>query len=79
MADDDYPPEFLALLQPGVALRLNYGPGNVNNERRHIRAVVDDIQVVYRVWSRRRQRWVYQVESRYGLWLQWRRGDLRKV
>jgi hypothetical protein len=76
---DAYPPEFLALLAPGVALRLDYGPDNVNNKIRHIRAIVDDDEVVYRVWSYRRQRWAYQVEDRYGLWYEWQHGYLRKA
>ena len=74
----DYPPEFLALLTSGTALRLNYGPGNVNNCRRHIRAIVDDDQVVYRVWSARRG-WLYRVESAYALYVEWKQGVLRKV
>jgi hypothetical protein len=76
---DAYPPEFLALLAPGVALRLDYGPDNVNNKIRHIRAIVDDDEVVYRVWSYRRQRWAYQVEDRCGLWYEWQHGYLRKA
>jgi len=36
---------------------------------RHIRAVVDDLQFVYRVWNKHRGRWVYSVEYWHMLWL----------
>ena len=71
----EYPQEFLALLQPGKTLRLFYNAKNVNNRLMHVRAVVDDSQIVYRVWSHKRG-WVYQIESRYSLHWQWTHGIL---
>lgn len=57
------------LLQVDKALRVNYGEGNSNNETRHIRAIVDDDQIVYRVWSRSKRRWIYHIENRYAFYL----------
>ena len=31
----------------------------------HVRAIVDGDQIVVRIWSRRRQTWVYSVEWRW--------------
>ena len=36
---------------------------------RHIRAVIDDTQLVYRFWDKHRSRWVYGIEYWYLLWL----------
>lgn len=53
------------LLQIGNAIRVHYGENNPNNETRHIRAIVDGNQIVYRVWSKLKQRWIYHITSRY--------------
>lgn len=53
----------VALLKPGVKLRGPHG------ELWHIRAFVDEAQVVYRVWSGRR--WRYHIESRILLDMLW--------
>jgi len=41
----------------------------VNNEVRHIRAIVDDDYFVWRVWSKHKQRWYYSTEYWYRLYL----------
>lgn len=69
----DYSAEFLAAIQLGAKFRVYWGAGNVNNELRHIRAVVDDSQVVYRVWSKHRRDWQYQIDDMYAFWLYWSR------
>lgn len=51
-----------AMIQPGQSVRMNYGEGNLNNEVRHIRAIVDEEFVVYRVWFKHKRRWEYKVE-----------------
>ena len=53
------------MLLPGNTLRIDYGPGNHNNQLIHIRAWVDGAQIVFRWWSYKRRRWMYQIESRY--------------
>lgn len=50
-------------IQVGDKIRFYYSPNNVNNELIHIRAIVDGDQVVFRRWSREKQRWRYAVES----------------
>jgi len=53
------------MLQPGNKIRLFYDKGNPNNNLMHIRAIVDDDQIVYRWWSRRKQNWRYVIVWRY--------------
>jgi hypothetical protein len=55
--------KFEEIIQPGNAVRrLGY--------LLHIRAIVDEEYVVYKVWSRNKGRWAYHVEWIYGfeLW-----------
>jgi hypothetical protein len=54
-----YPDNFSELIEPGKSVRIFYNKNSINNELRHIRAIVDDSQVVYRVWSKRWQDWRY--------------------
>ncbi len=54
--------EIEELIKPGNKVRVFYNNGNINNEIRHIRAIVDNDQVVYRVWNKHKRRWVYYVE-----------------
>lgn len=75
MPELDYPAEFLDLLVPGSRVRVFYSEGNVNNCIRHIRAVVDD-QVVFRVWSVRKQTWRYHVEPLSWMSSTWKNGFL---
>ena len=70
-----YSDTFLSLVQPGHRLRLYFNEGNPNNQIRHIRAIVDDDQVVYRVWSH--GSWYYHVVWLYSFWLAWQDGVLR--
>ena len=69
---DDLSQEYEALrnkLRPGTSWHLFWGEGNPNNRLIHIRAVVDDMQVVSRYWNRHEQRWVYEVDSLYWYYL----------
>lgn len=52
------------MLEVGQTWRVDFGEGNPNNQTIHIRAVVDDAYVVFRAWSKRKQRWMYAVEPR---------------
>ena len=61
----EFTPELKAKLQPGNKIKVHYGPGNPNNELRHILAIVDDEYVVYKVWSRNKKRYRYSVEWFY--------------
>lgn len=47
----------------GDTIRFFYGKDNRNNRTIHIRAIVDDDQIVFRWWSRKKQTWIYQVED----------------
>jgi len=62
---DDNHAKTLAMLQPGNKVRQYFSQGNVNNQLMHIRAIVDGDMIVYKVWSRRKQYWVYDVTSIY--------------
>jgi hypothetical protein len=73
-----YPPEFLEMLKPGATLRLDYGPESIVNRTIHVRAIVDDIQVVYRHWQGPVKGWCYTIESRYSLFFLWRYGVLQR-
>ena len=74
----EYPAAFLALLVPGRAVRLDYGIDNRLNCLRHIRAIVDDEQVVYRVWNAKNG-WQYFVSDRYSFYWRWTKGYLTKA
>ncbi len=74
----DYPQELLDLLEPGTKVRVVYQKGNINNQVRHIRAIVDEVQVVYRTWSYTRKSWNYHVDWMYAFQLLWKDGYLRR-
>lgn len=50
---------------PGDSVRFFYSEGNPNNRLIHIRSIVDGEWIVFRVWSRRKRMWRYQVEHWY--------------
>lgn len=72
----EWPAELLEMIQPGKKVRVFYYPGNRNNQLRHIRAIVDEEYIVYRIWSRRRRGWLYRVEWLYQFYLEWESGRL---
>ena len=51
---------------PGNKIKLNYGKGNINNKTMHIRAIVDETEIVFCVWSRRYKRFSYRIDSIIG-------------
>lgn len=53
----------LSKLQPGARFWIYYGKNRANNFTGEVRAIVDDDQVVFRVWSRRWKSWKYKVET----------------
>lgn len=63
------------MLQPGNKVRVFYNDNNINNQIRHIRAIVDEDQIVYRVWSKKGY-WRYFVTSRYEFELKYANGVL---
>ena len=67
------------IIQPGHAVRVFYNPGNINNRLIHIRAIVDEDQVVFRWWSKHKQCWIYQVEDMYYFTLRHNDGRLTLV
>ncbi len=54
-------------LKVGHAYRLFYNPNNINNHTFHVRAFVDDEQVVVRTWSKRRRWWRYEIRGLFEL------------
>jgi hypothetical protein len=50
-------------IKVGDSFKIDYGPKNSNNKVIHIRALVDDEYYVFRWWSKRRQRWIYDIET----------------
>jgi hypothetical protein len=62
------------MLQPGQKIKEFYGEGNINNRTLHIRAIVDDNAIVFRVWAG--GTWNYHVSSRYNLEYKYEKGRL---
>ena len=54
----DYPGKLIESLQPGKKIRIWGG-------LYHVRGVIDDDQIVLRVWNKRKQCWVYSVVWMY--------------
>lgn len=50
-------------LEEGVQVRFDYGKGNPNNMLAHVRGIIDSDQVVYSVWSVRKQRYYYHIKD----------------
>ena len=50
-------------MEVGKKYRIFWGEGNPNNKTIHVRAVVDEYQVVYKQWFSRKQRWCYSVRD----------------
>lgn len=65
------------LIEVGAKVRVFYGKGNPHNELRHIRGVVDDEYIVYRVWKR--FHWSYKMEWAYAFYLAWKDGHLKRA
>lgn len=57
----------LKKFKPGYSYRIEYSPGNCNNMKIHIRAIVDQSVAVCMVWSRRKQYFRYQIKDLYAL------------
>ncbi len=62
------------MLQPGKKIRVFYNENNINNQIRHIRAIIDEEYIVYRVY--RRRSWYYRVVDRYDFELKYEDGRL---
>ena len=65
------------LLIPGNKVRIFYYKGNPNNCLLHIRAIVDNNWIVYKVWSKQKKYWVYLVN--HISWFQLRYDNLLSV
>lgn len=81
-AEGAWPPwgeDMLDMLKPGNKIRLRNNDGGKVFETHHIRAIVDGDQVVYRRWSRQKQRWVYDVDPLFSYWVWHRDGGLELV
>jgi hypothetical protein len=54
-----------APLVVGRSYRLFFHKDNRNNCRFEVRAIVDEDQVVTRMWSKTKRQWVYRVDNWY--------------
>jgi hypothetical protein len=52
----------IADVKKNAKIKLFYGKNNVNNEIIHIRDIIDENYVVYKVWSKSKQKWKYFIE-----------------
>lgn len=50
---------------------------DMNNKIRHIRGIIDEEFIVYRVWSRYKRSWEYRIDWYYGFLLAYQDGDLK--
>jgi len=64
--------EFYALIKPGLIVQFCRGREPI----RHIRAIVDEEEVVFRTWNKHKQQWNYEVENWYSLWCAYELGIL---
>ena len=67
------------VVRPGFSYNIFFGTGNPNNKKIHVRAVVDEHWIVYRSRSKRKQRWVYEIDYDYFFQLLARDGNIKKV
>ncbi len=59
----EYSQELLDMLQPGNVAEVFYNEDNINNQFRHIRAIIDEEYIVYRVQTRKG--WAYKIAWLY--------------
>lgn len=67
------------LLVPGTSFSVYYNKGNLNNRQVHVRAIVDDEYVVYRVWFKSKGYFRYNVERIHYFDVLLRNGRIRDV
>lgn len=53
------------LVMPGAKVKLFFGEGNINNATLHIRAIIDEDQVVFKRWLKHKKYWLYEVKDMY--------------
>lgn len=75
----DHDPVMLAAAQPGAKLRrtIGYLTPTPRDEIWHVRAVVDETIIVYRVWNRRQRNWDYHIASLTFCHLCWKSSTLK--
>jgi hypothetical protein len=78
--DIEIDPAVLDMVTPGAKLRAwhGYQTDHPTSEIWHVRAIVDDNEVVLRVWRPGRG-WQYFLKSMYALHLAYRDGALQKA
>ena len=69
-------PKVIELVQPGKSILVKLSNGS--NQRQHVRAIVDDGIVIYRVWSKTRQIWNYYVMNLWQFHFMYIEGRLKK-
>ena len=66
-------------VKEGYTYRIFYGKGNRNNRRIHVRAIIDQHQVVYAQWSRRWQTYRYYCKTLYEFGMDIDYGHLKRM
>jgi hypothetical protein len=49
-------------LEIGKTYQIYFNSGNINNETIHVRAIVDEVYIVYRVWISNQKIWRYKMD-----------------
>lgn len=75
--DKDIIEEVNEMLVPGNIIKIVLP--RKDYQLRHIRAIVDDEYIVYKVWSKRKQYWFYFVDWWYKFYLEKEKGVLTLV
>jgi len=50
-------------IQNGKSYRIFFSEGNLNNGCIHVRGIIDNDIIIYRDWSKRKQRWCYRADD----------------
>ncbi len=64
------------MLQPGNKVKVFISKENIHNQLRHIRAIIDNEYIVYKVWFKSKQDWRYFIEHVYKFELEYKQGWL---
>jgi len=70
--------KFLAKLQIGDTWRRRIKPNHPNNQIRHIRGLIDNDIIVYRIWTRRGW-WRYEAKVAWSFWYETHDNRWRKI
>ena len=64
-------------IEIGKKYKIYFSENNINNKTIHVLAIVDEDQVVYKWWSKRKDRWIYVVDDM--MWFDTISDNIRKA